>query len=212
MGRCGRLRGVNTSRKVWALMGLIVALAALPGAARGHGGVVLEDDLCYIKIGYFIAHFKVYLPDSRGHEDFCEDLPEAGNGVFVMEYLNDKLNHVPIEFRIIRNVTSMGRFTNWDDVAAIDDLDAVTVMHAAPEQHADLFTILYRFDGEGEYVGIVHVGPDADGRMHRAVFPFAVGYTDYGYWVYVVVALLAIQLYYLWTSGWLKRRLGIGGQ
>ena len=191
--------------------GLIPLLLLLPVAASGHGGVVLEDDLCFIRIGYFIAHFKVYLPDTRGHEDFCEDLPESGNGVFVMEYLNDKLNNVPIEFRIIRNVTNMGRFTNWEDVSAIADLEAVTVLHAAPQRHTDLFTILYRFEGEGEYVGIVLVGPDDEGKVHRAVFPFAVGYTDFGYWPFVMLALFAIQLVYLWSSGWLARQFGRRG-
>jgi hypothetical protein len=183
---------------------LTVLCLATPSISFGHGGVVLEDDICFIKIGYFIAHFKVYLPDTLGHEDFCEDLPETGNGLFVMEYLNDKLSHVPVEFRIIRNVTDMGRFTNWDDVVAIGDLSAITVLHVAPSRHRDLFTILHRFEGPGEYVGIVHVGPDENGQVQRAVFPFAVGYTDYGYWPFVLLALLSMQLYYMWSTGWFR--------
>ena len=107
----------------------------------------------------------------------------------------------------VANFTNMGRFTNWDDVSAIADLGEVTVLHAAPKRHRDLFTILYKFEGPGEYVGIVQVGPDADGRIHRAVFPFAVGYTNYGYWPFVLLALLVMQLYYLWSGGWFGRWL-----
>ena len=69
----------------------------------------------------------------------------------------------------------------------------------------------YRFEGEGEYVGIVLVGPDDEDKVHRAVFPFAVGYTDYGYWPFVMLALFAIQLVYLWSSGWLARQFGRSG-
>ena len=91
-----------------------------------HGSVTPDEDRCIIRIGYFEAHFKVYLPESHQHRDFCEDLPAIGDSIFVMEYEHDGLASVPIDFRIIRNVTGQGRFTNADHVAAIGNLDDVT--------------------------------------------------------------------------------------
>ena len=92
----------------WLLLVLATAAclgAAEPGAA--HGSVTPDADLCIIRIGFFRAHFKVYLPESHGHEDYCEDLPGIGNSVFVMEYEHDGLADVPIDFRIIG--TRLGR-------------------------------------------------------------------------------------------------------
>ena len=42
-----------------------------------------EEDLCVIKVGYLEAHFKVYLPRSGARTEFCEDLPRAGETLFV---------------------------------------------------------------------------------------------------------------------------------
>ena len=66
-----------------ALVGL--ALAHAP-QAFAHGGVVEEDDLCVIKVSYLRGHFKIYQPLIDGHKEYCEDLPNATESVFVMEY------------------------------------------------------------------------------------------------------------------------------
>ena len=205
-----RLASVKTPRVATVTLAAQIALSALlvtlSSPASAHGGVVLQDDLCFIQLGYLVAHFKIYLPDTRQHEDFCEDLPETGNGVFIMEYINEKLNHVPVDFRIVRNTTGMGRFTNWEDVVATGDLAGITVLHVPGAVQPDLFTAMYGFEEPGEFVGIVEVGPDADGETQRAVFPFTVGYTNYGFWPLVVLVLFVLQGLYLWNSGWIKRR------
>ena len=185
-----------------ALAAILTAAACLSStAAQAHGSVTPDADLCIIRIGYFKAHFKVYLPDTHRHRDFCEDLPAIGNSIFVMEYEHDGLAEVPIDFRIIRNVTGQGRFTNRDHVAAIADLDAVTVYHHPPALQADVFTVAHSFSEAGEFVGIVTVQrPDGDGD-YTAVFPFEAGYTGLGYWPWIIAGLIALQLNYLWMSG-----------
>lgn len=184
------------------LPGLVAgALALWPGLGVGHGGVVLEDDQCLIRMGYLEAHFKVYLPEQRGHEQFCEDLPVAGEAVFVMEYLHDSLSALPVEFRIIRNVTGLGRFARWEDIQAIEDLDAVTVHHRPAAVVPDVFTTRHRFEGRGEYVGVVRVTPRHGDRELYAVFPFAVGFRGFGFWPW-----LAAFVGFVLLNGWLVRR------
>jgi hypothetical protein len=173
--------------------------------SNGHGGVVEEADLCVIKISYLKAHFKIYQPLTDGHEEYCEDLPNATESIFVMEYLHDELGRIPVDFRIIHDVTGKGRFARWEDVAAIDDLDAVTVLHQAASIEPDVFTAMYDFSEEGDYIGIVTATPNDGDRLHIAVFPFEVGYTGFGYWPLLVAALLLIQLQYLYMSGRFKR-------
>jgi hypothetical protein len=135
---------------------LTLALLVTPWQPlSAHGGVVEEEDLCVIKISYLKAHFKIYQPLVDSHKEYCEDLPNATESIFVMEYLHDELSRVPVDFRIIRDVTGKGRFARWEDVAAIDDLDSVTVFYQPPLVEPDVFTVLYDFSEEGDFIGVV---------------------------------------------------------
>jgi len=184
----------------------LLLLFAVPWQqASAHGGVAVEADVCVIKISYLKAHFKIYQPLTNGHEEFCEDLPNATESIFVMEYLHDELRQVPVDFRIIHNVTDKGRFARWDDVAAIDDLDSVTVLYQPPRIEPDVFTVLYDFTEEGDYIGVITAAPNTGERKHIAVFPFEVGYTGFGYWPYIIGIAILIQLQYLLMSGRLSR-------
>ncbi len=192
-----------TGRVAARLCALLSALmlTSAPPAARAHGGVMLEDDLCIIKVGYLDAHFKIYLPEQYGHREFCEDLPASGDTVFVMEYLHSGFSDAPIDFRIVRNVTGLGEFTRWADVAAVDDLEAITVYHQPAALAPDVFTTVVNLDAPGEYVGIVTVRhPDAD-KTYQAVFPFAVGFTGLGIWPW-----LALFVAYLLGNIWFLLR------
>ncbi len=191
--------------KILQLFSILILLAAPWQQAEAHGGVVEEEDLCVITISYLKAHFKIYQPLIDGHEEYCEDLPNATESIFVMEYLHDELSRVPVDFRIIRDVTGKGRFARWEDVAAIEDLDSVTVLYQPPTIEPDVFTVLYDFTEEGEYIGVVTAAPSTGDRQHIAVFPFEVGYTGFGYWPLIVGVLLLIQIQYLLMSGRLAR-------
>lgn len=184
---------------------VVACLALFASPAYGHGSVALEDDLCAIKIGYLKAHFKIYLPQSHEHRDFCEDLPAAGESIFVMEYLHRGLSEVPIDFRIVRNVTGMGSFARWEDLADIENLDEITVFYQEPQIVPDVFSVLYRFYEPGEYIGIVTASIDGD-RPYTAVFPFEVGFTGFGYWPIIVLLAIALQLNYWFMSGRFARR------
>lgn len=187
------------------LAAAIFLLAVAPDPAHAHGGVVEEDDVCVLRVDYLKAHFKAYQPQTSGHGEFCEDLPEATETVFILEYLHDELARLPIEFRIIRNTTGKGRYARWDDILRLDDLDAVTVFRQEPIVEPDVFSIVHEFDAEGEYIGIVTIADENNARQRLAVFPFEVGYTGMGYWPYIVGLLVLIQLQYLWMSGRLAR-------
>ena len=196
---------VSLNRIEWqaaALLALLVTFAPVP--ALGHGGVMLEDDLCVIKVGYLEAHFKVYLPRTRQRSEFCEDLPDTGEAVFVMEYLHSRFGDVPIEFRVIRNVTGLGRFARWQDVAALTDLEPITVFHQGARTEPDVFTVVLDFEEPGEYIGIVTATPPNAERAYSAVFPFEVGFTGFGYWPW-----LLLFMSYLFGTLWvlLRRRL-----
>ncbi len=177
-------------------------------AAWGHGGVVEEDDLCIIKVNYLRAHFKIYQPRVTGHEQFCEDLPVASESVFVMEYEHDALSYMPIEFRIIRDVTGKGRFARMEDVEQIPDIDAVTVLYREPEVEPSVYTVLHEFSEEGDFIGIVSARHPETGVEYASVFPFEVGFTGLGYWPFIIGLLVLIQVQYLVMSGRFRRWFG----
>lgn len=174
--------------------------------AAAHGSVTPEDDLCIIRIGFYRAHFKIYLPQSFGHEEYCEDIPAAEETVFVMEYEHSGLGEVPVEFRVIRNVTGKGVFASLDDIRAIGDLDAVTIIHQPAAVTPDVFTIRHRFAEPGDFIGIVSAGQTDDPKIHTAVFPFEVGYTGMGWWPWFAGIAVILQLNYLWMNGWFSRQ------
>lgn len=184
---------------------LLCCLFLLAESATAHGSVAADDDLCIIEIGYYKAHFKIYLPRERQHREYCEDLPAAGESVFVMEYVHSGLSEVPIDFRIVRNVTGQGRFTRLHDIEQIQDLDEITVYHHPAAIQTDVFTALYDFESAGKFVGIVTIQQPDNHKVYTAVFPFDVGFTGFGYWPLFVLAVIALQLNYLRMGGWFSQ-------
>lgn len=175
---------------------------------RAHGSVTAEGDVCLIRIGFYTAHFKVFQPQRSGEREYCEDLPAAGESVFVMDYVHQGLADVPIEFRIIRNATGLGRFARLDDVTALGDLDALTVFHQPAVREPGVFTVLHEFTGDGEFLGLVSVRHPDTGELYEAVFPFSVGAQGWGLVpLFVALAVLAQLLYWKSTGLFMLRRL-----
>ena len=197
------------NRQIVICMACIMLLACLlPATLMAHGGVVEEDDLCIIKVNYLRAHFKIYQPRVAGHEQYCEDLPVASESVFVMEYHHDSLSSMPIDFRIIRDVTGKGRFARIEDVEGIADIDAATVFYRPAALEPDVYTVLHEFAEEGDFIGIVSATHPDTKKVYAAVFPFEVGFTGWGYWPFIIGLLIIIQFQYLFMSGRLKRWFG----
>ena len=190
-----------------------LGLSSAPAGA--HGGVVLEEDICVIKMGFLSAHFTIYQPETRASEEFCEDIPDVTQTVFVMEYLHASLREMPLDFRIIRDVTGVGVFARWEDVAAVDDLDAATVFYEPAAVRDDaVFTVEHRFDEPGWYIGIVTTTYPDTGRTYETVFPFEVG-TNWGLLPLFLLIGLGAQAAYLVFTGtaarwWTRARNAMG--
>ncbi|MCB1718951.1 MAG: hypothetical protein KDK05_27765 [Candidatus Competibacteraceae bacterium] len=161
-----------------------------------------------INIGYLTAHFTVYQPESSASREFCEDIPEVSDSVFVMEYLHDFLRQMPVDFRIIRDVNDVGEFASWEDVQAIDDLEAATVYYKPPAIEANgNYTAEYGFQDKGTYIGVVTAQHPDDERQYQAVFYFQVGGPDLGTIPVFIGLLILLQLgYWLSNGGWRRIR------
>lgn len=156
---------------------LSALLTVFPTAGiHAGGGMVLEDDVCIIRIDFYSAHFTAYQLDTSGNEQFCQNLPNVGKTIFVLDYLHPSLKLVPVDFRIIRNVTGQGRYVKLKHVEQLKDLEQLTVFYQPPvvRENASL-KIEYEFKEEGAYVGIVSAGHPSNDTIYTAVFPFEVG-------------------------------------
>jgi hypothetical protein len=101
-----------------------IFLMASPALSWAHGSVAESKEGCVITFDFYSAHFNVFQPQTRQHTAFCEDLPDVTETLFVLEYLHDSLREVPVEFRILRNTSPLGRFVRWEHLQAMGDLDA----------------------------------------------------------------------------------------
>jgi hypothetical protein len=177
--------------------GLAAMLMSNPALAGG--GMVLRDGLCIIQIGFYDTHFTAYQPQTRGNEQFCQELPDVGETLFVLDYLHNSMKEVPVDFRIIKDVTRLGKFVQVSDIEAIEDINSVTVFYHEPTVHSDAtLSVGHTFSAPGDYIGIVTAGHPIKDTIYSAVFPFSVGTTDDTrllLWGFLVLMLLPLGYY-----------------
>lgn len=185
---------------VYALLLICAFHAGCAPSARAHGSVTAEGDVCLIRIGFYTAHFKVFQPETSRQREFCEDLPDAGESIFVMEYLHQGLTDATIEFRIVQDVTGFGPYARLEDLESITDLDAITVFHQPPAREPQVFTVLHNFIEAGDFLGIVTVHNPHSGQPYAALFPFSVGGRGWGLLpLFAALAVLTQLMYWLST-------------
>jgi hypothetical protein len=172
-------------------------LVCIPQPVLAGGGLILRDDVCIITIDFYEAHFTAYQPDTSGNEEFCRDLPNTGETLFVLDYLHRSLKEVPVDFRIIRDVTGLGQFARWEDVQQIEDIESHTVFYRAPVVEAGgSYRVQHDFLEKGDYIGVVTAGHPTNDHLYNAVFPFSVGARRYPFWLlYLLAAGLLVALF-----------------
>jgi hypothetical protein len=86
----------------WSVLaGLFFAMQA--GAAFSHGKPSsLEEDPCTRQAGGLMVHFNAYFPQHALTEDYCTEIPVAGEGVFVADLASDELRNRPVAMRIVK--------------------------------------------------------------------------------------------------------------
>jgi hypothetical protein len=180
-------------RPVLAVLLLLAWLGARP--AHGHGGVSMEDDTCIMRIGLFRAHFTGYQPETRATQEFCEDIPELGKAIIVVDFIDKALRGYEVEFRVLRDVQERGKRARLEDLGDAAAIDAATLFKLAPATYPKgTLTFEQRFDQPGWYIGML-VARDGSGQVLTSVFPFQVGVSHP--WRYVPAFVLVLVLSFL---------------
>jgi hypothetical protein len=192
------MRPAQTSRRAVA-SGSIVArttawlLCALASSgALAHGGLSMDEDYCKLRVGRYLMHFVGYQPDTpSGPKEFCEDIPETGRTIVVLDYLNEELRDLPTEVRIIR------------DTGSEQKLDDITLLHLPPKVYpSGSLNFEMNFPEPGKFVGLVTVG---GGERLISRFPFSVGRRGSWLQMLVPVGLVLVGSVFLYRFG-IRRR------
>jgi hypothetical protein len=166
------------SKSVSALCALALFLALDVSTAFAHGGLAMDADYCKLRVGRYLMHFVGYQPDSpNATKEFCEDIPETGATIIVLDYIDEALRDLPTEVRVIR------------DTGDESNLDAVSVFHLPAKTYpSGSLSLEHKFSQSGRYVGLVTVhGPET----FVSRFPFSVGKPGFN-WLQVVGAIAAM--------------------
>lgn len=181
---------------------LLIFLCMAPPALAGGGGITANNDRCIVAVGFYEVHLTVYQPDLNDNEEFCSNLPDMGQTIFVLNYLHSSLKEVPVELRIIKNVTGLGKLVRWENVQQIMDVENNTVFYSPPGvEPGGSYRAQHRFTGNGDFIGIVTAGHPDTSKIYQGFFTFSVGAINYVFWlICLLVVLLSGLLVYAYRS------------
>jgi hypothetical protein len=115
-------------------------------------------------------HFTGYQPQSRYGQEFCEDIPDTGAAVIVLDYVDAALRKMETGVKIVR-------YDSWAAAQrAKTDAEAPTVLEMEPDLYKRGSIIIeHQFTEPGYFVGLVSSHVDGQEPIVSR-FPFSVGY------------------------------------
>ena len=180
---------------IGALGLLLVAVLSHPDVASAHGAVNGEDDPCLRRIGEQVVHFNAYQPQYQLKEQYCTDIPQAGDTFLVVDLVDPAMRHEPVGMRVVKGNGSQGA----DDQLVAD---------IRPSAHPDgILRGEVRLD-EGFYT--VTIATEKQNLMKRPQYLLRVHMINYEQLVRTIAipllgVLLAVWLgYKLLRSTWLR--------
>jgi hypothetical protein len=174
---------------------LIVSMLCAGSLAWGHGGVSMDDDMCLMRVGTYKAHFTGYQPESRATQEFCEDIPVVSKAIFVLDFIDDELRNMDVDFRVIRDVKAIGVKATLADLGTQREIEKNTKFYSEAKRFPrGTMSVTVDFKDAGQYIGLVTAKNPETGRAYTSVFPFSVGVVNYAQYVVPIVLILVLTL------------------
>ncbi|MBO0732860.1 MAG: hypothetical protein J2P49_00780 [Methylocapsa sp.] len=157
----------------------LFAMVLGTSAAFAHGGVSVQGNKCIMKIGPDIMYFTGYQPQ-LSREEFCDDIPNAGQMVVALDMQEKELRDMTTEIRIIKDMgthTTLNGYPYLTEAELGDTatLQSKTVFYSAPKKYpTGTLTFEHTFPEQGKFIGLVTVKND-HGQTYVSQFPFSVG-------------------------------------
>ena len=183
-------------RGIGATALLLVAVLFHPDVATAHGTASGEDDPCLRRVGEKVVHFNAYQPQYQLKDQYCTDIPKAGDTYLVVDLVDPALRNEPVGMRVVKG--NGGK-----------EADEQLVADIRPSLHPDgVLRGEVRLD-EGLYTVIL--ATEKQNLMRRPQYLLRVHMTDYQQLVRTVaVPLLGVLLaawlgYKLIRSTWMRK-------
>ena len=156
---------------------IIFCCSFISQSTWAHGGVAMEDDLCVLTAGPYVMHFTGFQPEQSKSEEFCEDIPNVGNAIIVLDYVDKELRDMAVDFRIIEDRENIGNRATLNDLGSDGDIKENTIYYLPSKlRRTGSFNVEYQFAEPGRFIGIVKVDDTHNDKEYISVFPFGVGY------------------------------------
>ena len=182
-------------RGIGATALLLVAVLFHPDVATAHGTASGEDDPCLRRVGEKVVHFNAYQPQYQLKDQYCTDIPKAGDTYLVVDLVDPALRNEPVGMRVVKG--NGGK-----------EADEHLVADIRPSLHPDgVLRGEVRLD-EGLYTVIL--ATEKQNLMRRPQYLLRVHMTDYQKLVRTMtvpaigVLLVALIGYMLIRSKWLR--------
>jgi len=150
------------------LVAFAMATAGMTAQAWAHGAVSSSSGQCLMTLGPTTMTFTGYQP-LKSRDQFCDDIPDPGPTIVVLDAQQDELRDMLLEIRILRDVGQK------DDN---ENLQANTEIYVEPKKYrTGTLNFEYNFAKAGKYIGLVKARNDDGTKEYVARFPFSVGQT-----------------------------------
>lgn len=150
------------------LVALALATAGFVAQAEAHGGVSINEGQCIMKIGPDTMSFTGYQP-LKSRDTFCDDIPDIGQTIIVLDAQQDELRNMSLDMRILRDVGQANDNEN---------LEQNTEIYVPPKKYkTGTLNFQYDFPKKGKFIGLVKARSDDGSKEYVSRFPFSVGET-----------------------------------
>jgi hypothetical protein len=131
-------------------------------SAIAHGALSMDEDACKLAVGPYFMHFTGYQPSSAGNQEFCEDIPNIGQTIIVLDSIDDILREMEIEIRVIQDIPGV-----------VDPQGDDVIYQPFRNNSRGSITVMHSFAQKGPFVGLVSARRGDE--QYTARFPFSVG-------------------------------------
>ncbi|NBT22005.1 MAG: hypothetical protein EBT19_02550 [Methylocystaceae bacterium] len=171
-----------------------VGLTTRVQAQQVTGGPIQQVEQCIAKLGPNTLAFTFYQP-RKSRDQFCEEVPEVGPTIIVIDSMQDELRDMALELRVLK-------------AAELDGAEKEQIVEAyLPPTIFRSGTIEYEhnFLERGNYVALIRARDQDGSKEYNATFGFSVGESSKREWV-ATSFLTVSALGGFWL--WFRRRFG----
>lgn len=146
-----------------------VALTTRAQAQQVTGGPIQQIQQCVTKIGPNTLSFTFYQP-LKSRNQFCEEVPEIGPTVIVIDSMQDELRDMTMELRVMKAAEA--------DVDAAENGQIVEAYLPPATFKSGTIQYEHNFLERGNYVAFVRARGQNGSKEYNATFTFSVGETS----------------------------------